>query len=99
MITKEIARLIYNAHAEIQNSHKMIEDIKANLTDNGKLEIKNEWGDISNNLQLHIPKAGSGSYAVKGVRPEVAIKVLLDHIEDNEKELVRLKDVCKIQLA
>lgn len=98
MITKEIARLIYHSHNEIENASKMIEEIKSKLTDDGRLELPDRWGDVRGDLQLHIPSSGSG-YHVKGVRGVVAIKVLQDHIEDHQKELIRLKDVCKIQLA
>lgn len=99
MITKEIAAMIYNAYSEIENANNMIESIKANLDDKGELKLKDRWGDIRGDLQLHIPSTSVGSYAVKGVRAEVAIDVLLDHIKRNKKELQRLKGVCKIQLA
>lgn len=100
MITKEIAALIYNCYSEIENANKMIEEIKSNLDDNGNLKLHDRWGDVRGDLQLHIPSNFSaGSYHVKGVRAEVAVKVLQDHIKINKKELTRLKGVCKIQLA
>lgn len=99
MITKEIARLIYNSHSEIENALKMIDQIKDNLNEKGEFKLTDIWGDVRGDLQLHIPGKSAGSYSVKGVRAEVAITVLHNHIEDHKKELERLKGVCKIQLA
>jgi hypothetical protein len=99
MITKEIARLIFNSHSEIENALRMIEEIRTNLNEKGEFKLTDTWGDVRGDLQLHIPARSAGSYSVKGVRAEVAIKVLHDHIEDHKKELERLKGVCQIQLA
>lgn len=57
MITKDIARLIYNCYAEIDSVNKMIEELKEKLNDKGELELKNNWGD-SKGLELHIPVLG-----------------------------------------
>lgn len=97
MITKDIARLIYNCYAEIDSGNKMIEELKEKLNDKGELELKNNWGD-SKGLELHIPSE-RGGYSIKRVPFHLALDVIQEHIKNQEKELERLKEVCKIQLA
>lgn len=98
MITKEIAALVYNCYNEIENSEKMIEDLKKGLNEKGELELKDSWGR-SKGLELHIPKENVGSYSVKQVPFHLALDVLKEHIVNQQKELERLKSVCLIQLA
>jgi len=97
MITKEIAILIHNCYSEIEQAIKMITELKKSLNDNGELEIKDRWGD-SKGLELHIPLKDEG-YSIKKVPFQLAFDVIKLHVEAQEKELERLKDVCKIQLA
>ena len=37
MITKDIARLVYNCYSEIENSEKMIETMKEAINEKGEL--------------------------------------------------------------
>ena len=96
MITKDIARLIYNCYSEIESGEKMIEELKARLNENGELELKDNWGN-SKGLELRIPNDG-GSYSIKQVPFHLALDVIVEHIENQKKELSRLKDVCRVQL-
>lgn len=98
MITKDIARLIYNCYSEIENGNKMIEELKSNLNDKGEFELKDNWGN-SAGLELRIPKDGAGSFAIRRVPFHLALDVIKEHIENQEKELERLKQVCRVQLA
>lgn len=97
MITKDIARLIHNCYTEIESGEKMIEELKAKLNEKGELELKDTWGD-SRGLELHIPYE-RGLYSVKKVPFHLALDVIKEHIENQKKELERLKEVCKVQLA
>jgi hypothetical protein len=97
MITKDIARLIFNAYTEIEEGGKMIEELKKSLNENGEFEIKDNWGQ-SRGLELHLPTSMSGS-TIKRVPYHLALDVIQHHIEAQKKELERLKEVCRIQLA
>lgn len=97
MITKDIARLIYNCYQEIENGNKMIEDLKTNLNEKGEFELKDTWGNTAG-LELRIPNK-SGSVSIKSVPFHLALDVTKEHIANQEKELARLREVCRVQLA
>lgn len=97
MITKDIARLIHNCYTEIESGEKMIEELKSRLNEKGELELKDNWGHIRG-LELHIPYE-SGAYSVRRVPFHLALDVIKEHIENQKKELERLKEVCRVQLA
>lgn len=97
MITKEIAMLIYNAYTEIEQGQKLIEQLRESLNEKGELDIHDGWGN-KRGLELHIPTSSSGA-KIKRVPPDMALNIIQRHIEDNQKELIRLKEVCRIQLA
>lgn len=97
MITKEIARLVHNCYTEIEQANKMIKELKEALNENGEYEIKDNWGD-TRSLELHLPTSMSGT-TIKRVPFDLALDVITNHIQEQEKELERLKGVCKMQLA
>lgn len=97
MITKDIARLIYNCYSEIDNAEKMIETMKDAINEKGEFELKDEWRN-SKHLTLSIPRKDSGSYSIYQLPHELAVDALVAHIDKNKKELERLKTVCKTQL-
>lgn len=97
MITKEIARLIFHCYSEIENSHKMIDELKKSINEKGEVELKDNWG-CSKTLELRIPTP-SGGHSIKQLPFELALTVINQHIEKQHEELQRLKEVCKIQLA
>lgn len=99
MITKEIAQKIWHCYNEIEQAEKMIAEMKTNLTVDGDLEFKDNWGDKRDSLQLHIPSGHGSGYYVRNVSGEVALVVLQEHIQKHRQELDRLKTTCKIQLA
>lgn len=98
MITKEIARLIYNCYSEIENSEKMIETMKEAINEKGEFELKDDWRG-SKFLTLHIPKKDSGAYSIHQLPHELALNAILAHVEKQKKELERLRTVCKTQLT
>lgn len=97
MITKEIAAHIYNCYAEIESGNKMIKELKEKLNEKGELELKDNWGS-SRGLELHIPSE-TGGYSIRRVPFHLALDVIQEHINNQEKELERLKEVCRVQLA
>lgn len=96
MITKDVARLIHNAYTEIEEGTKMIEELKKSLNEKGEFIIRDNWGN-TRGLELHLPTSMSGA-TIKRVPFELALTVIENHIQGQQKELERLKEVCKIQL-
>jgi hypothetical protein len=96
MITKEIAKMIYLAYIEIEQAEKMVIELKAALNEKGEFEIKDNWGQ-TRGLELHLPTSMSGA-TIKRVPFKLALDVIENHVQDQHKELERLKEVCKIQL-
>ena len=97
MITKDIARLIHNCYTEIEQGEKMIIELKRSLNDKGEFELKDSWGN-SAGLELRIP-TGISSCSIKSVPFQLALDVIRLHIDNQQKELERLREVCRIQLA
>jgi hypothetical protein len=96
MITKDVARLVYNCYNEIEQADKMISELKNSLNEKGEFEIKDNWGN-SRGLELHVPTSMSGA-TIRRVPFELALTIIEKHVENQHKELERLKEVCKIQL-
>jgi len=97
MITKDVARLIYNCYSEIENSEKMIETMKNAINEKGEFELKDDWNN-SKHLTLSIPHKDAGSYSIYQLPHELALSALVHHINKNKNELERLKTICKTQL-
>ena len=96
MITKEVARLVHNCYTEIEEANKMVVELKKSLNEKGEFEIKDSWGN-TRGLELHLPTSMSGA-TIKRVPFKLALDVISNHIIEQEKELDRLKEVCRIQL-
>jgi hypothetical protein len=97
MITKDIARLIYNCYSEIESGEKMIEELKKAVDENGDFILVDSWGERKRFLELHIPTKGSG-YSINQLPMQLGIDAILSHIESKKQELERLKEVCRVQL-
>ena len=97
MITKEIARLVHNCYTEIEEANRMVKELKEALNEKGEYEIRDNWGN-ARGLELHLPTSMSGA-TIKRVPFQLALDVITNHITEQEKELERLKGVCKMQLA
>jgi hypothetical protein len=97
MITKDTARLIHNCYTEIESAEKMVVELKNAINEKGEFEFKDNWGN-SRGLELHVPTSSSG-HSIKRVPFQLALDVIKLHVEAQEKELERLKQVCRIQLA
>ena len=96
MITKDIARLIYNCYSEIENGEKMIEELKKAIDENGDFLMVDSWGERKRFLELHIPT--KNGHNIKQLPMQLGIDAILIHIEEKRKELEKLKTTCKTQL-
>lgn len=96
MITKEIARDIFICYNEIDEANKMVAELKKALNEKGEFEIKDNWGNVRG-LELHLPTSMSGA-TIKRVPFKLCLDVIENHIKYQETELIRLKDICRLQL-
>lgn len=96
MITKDTARLIFNAYVEIEKGQKLLQEVYEALKTRGKLELKDAFG-YPRGLELGIP-SGHSSTRLFNVPEEIAIDVIERHIAGQHRELERLKEVAKLEL-
>jgi len=100
MITKEVARKIYNCYTEIEQGEKMIETLKQSINEQGEYELKEDWTGRKRGLNLNIPSGeSSGSYSVHQVPLKVGLDAIKTHIENQKIELDKLKAICETQLS
>lgn len=97
MITKDVARLIFNCYTEIESGEKMIEELKKAIDENGDFVLTDSWGQSKRFLELHIPSK-IGGHSIKQLPMQLGIDAILSHIETKKKELEKLKLTCKTQL-
>jgi hypothetical protein len=97
MISKNTARLVYNAYSEIESAEKMLLEMREKLNDEGEFELKDMWGN-SSGLELRIPTSQS-SHTIKRVPFDLAVKVIKQHIVLQNQELERLETVCEVELT
>lgn len=100
MITKETCVKIYNCYSEIENGKKLISDMaKLVKEDKEKAEptLYNAFGERKG-LQLGVP-SGSSSHQLYGVSITLGVKIIEDHIKQNEERLIELMAIAKIELA
>jgi hypothetical protein len=98
MITKEVAAKIWNCYNEIDQAEKMIQTMKEGINKDAQMELKDNWGESHDSLELRIP-SGRGSHFIRRVSAEVALTVITTHIEKQKEELNHLKGICRIQLS
>lgn len=96
MITKEVAKLVHNCYTEIEEANKMAVELKKSLNEKGEFEIKDNCGN-TRGLELYLRTGMSGA-TIKKVPFKLALDAISNHIIEQEKELDRLKEVCRIQL-
>ena len=97
IITKELARQIYNRYAQIEDAEKMIEKleefVQETLDEKPKL-IDSRYHPFGE-IELHVPhfQEGrfNGSYRIVGISYSSAIKVLKNHIKHLKRELKELQ--------
>ena len=94
MITKEQAARIWYCYEEIENSEKMLEEMKKSLE---KFEPNPEH-NYRKGLELGIPNFESCSKRLYKVNPEVALAVLVSHIASQKRELQEINQEIALRL-
>ncbi len=100
MITKETCVKIWHCHNEIEKAKKLIQDMAKVVkkdTEKKMPELHNAFGD-KKGLQLGIP-SGDSSHTLYNVSPVLAVKMLEQHMIDQEKRLEELETIAKLELA
>lgn len=100
MITKETCVKIWNCHDQIEKSQKLIQEM-AEIVKKDKEkkapDFHNAFGERAG-LQLGVP-SGDTAYRIFGVSIDMGVKIIEQHIKDNEKRLEELMAIAKIELA
>lgn len=97
MISKETARKIYNAHFEIEKSELLITEMNETIKKTGETKLLDAFGE-RRGLELGIPTSDN-SRRLLNVPPDVAINVILAHIETQKRLLNELMALAKIELS
>lgn len=100
MISKKTAYLIFEAHNEIEKAkellQRMVDAVKADENKKSKLELDGWFGN-KEGLQLSVPSSQS-SRSLYNVSSEMALRVIEEHIKNNEQRLIELGIISKIEL-
>lgn len=99
MITKETCVKIWNCYNEMDKAKKLISDMAETLKeDEDKLTptFENAFGE-KRGLQLGVP-SGQSSHYLFNVNTDLSVKIIEQHIMQNEKRLEELKAIAKIEL-
>lgn len=97
MITKETARKIHNCHQQIENGKKLIEDMKEALESSGEPKLEDAFGG-RRDLELGVP-SGRSAHRIFGVRFDLGVKIIKEHIKDQRKKLKKLKGVAELEIT
>ncbi len=96
MITKETAAKIYNCHQEIENTQKLLTDMKKAISKTGETKLQDAFGGRKG-LQLGVPSGDTG-HRLYDVSPALAVDVIEGHRQAKEKELLELRAIALIEL-
>ena len=97
MISKELCRQIYTCYDQIERCDKLISDMNEAIEKSGSSDLLDAFGSRKG-LELGIP-SGNNSHRIVNVSPEIAIKVIIEHKEFNQRELTRLNGHAQIQIS
>ena len=103
MITQKLARAIFNCHAEIQNTEKLLEKIDS---DEKRFEVEerdvfnhNDLEERYASYQLGVPTDNSGnSRMIYHLNPSMAKAVLIAHKAKQKARLTELNQFAKLEL-
>lgn len=96
MITKETAYKVWNCYHEIEKSEKLLADMQEQLAKTGDMNLIDAFGR-KQNLQLGIP-CGNEAHRIFDVRPNLAIRIIEQHISDQQELLDKLYLTVKSEL-
>jgi hypothetical protein len=100
MITKETCVKIWHCHNEIEKSHKLIEDMAETVKKDKEKKaptLYNAFGDATG-LRLGVP-SGNESHTLYGVNIDLGVKIIEEHVRQNERRLQELMAIAKIELS
>lgn len=100
MITKETCVKIWNCWNEIDSAKKLIEGMAESLNEDKERRaptIHNAFGERCG-LELGVP-SGPASHRIYGVSTTLGVKVIEQHIADQERRLEELMAIAKIELS
>jgi len=101
LIGKDLARLIYNCHTQIEDCDNLIEKMSEAIEKNGDEKLIDAFGSRQG-FEFGIPighRSSGGHRVLKNVSPEMANKVINEHKEFNQRELKRLNGLAFIQCS
>jgi hypothetical protein len=99
MIGKDLARQIHNCHSQIEECDNLVEKMSEAIEKNGDEKLLDAFGHRQGfEFGIPIGSSSSGGHRVlKNVSPDMAIKVINEHKEFNQRELKRLNGLALIQ--
>ena len=99
MITKETAYQIAWTYNQIEEAQKLIDTMAEALAkdeDRNAPKFRSGFGE-ARGIEMGLPMSG-GSTRILQVRPELAVQVIKQHIEDKEARLKELRAIAEIEL-
>ena len=95
MVREETARNIAICYQEIRNANKLLDDMRVELEKTGNPDIRDAFGN-KKALELGVPTNRNGHRLFR-VNPEMSVKIIEQHIEDNENILKELNVLALIE--
>lgn len=99
MITKETAYQIAWTYNQIEEAQKLIDTMAEELAkdeERNAPKFNSGFGHVRG-IEMGVPSSG-GSTRILQVRPELAVQVIKQHIEDKQQRLRELKAIAEIEL-
>ena len=112
MITKETARQIFNCYSQMEAIEKLKKDMAEEVQKVREREEKRKmekpfeepipegsFGKFGKGMQLGIPEGIGHSMRIFNISPELAIKVMDEHLETLKKEMDTLEAVANVEMC
>lgn len=98
MISKETCVKIWHCHNEVEKCNNLIKEMASKIKQNKDREptLYNAFGEKTG-LQLGVP-SGHESHILYGVSIDMGVKIIEQHVKDNERRLDELMAIAKIEL-
>ena len=72
--------------------------MKESLKTTGEVKLDDAFGD-RRDLQLGVPTGRSSGHQIFGVRFDLGVKIIKEHIKDQKKKLKELKGIAELELT
>lgn len=98
MISKETAVKIWNCYNEIESAENLLSEMAKSLTElpDEPPSLRNAFGERCG-LELGVPMGG-GSQRIFGVKTEMGVKIINNHIREKQEKLEELKAIAILEL-